>query len=108
MNYITRFALINFKKDGYFILGELPEYIDHINIEDNLTVKIEVRKIGENNPSDYPIIEGRVDEISKVVEKGFGTGKYQLVTTIFLHIDIKTINYLNEVINKLENKKENK
>ena len=103
MDYITRFHLINFKKEDWFILGEIQEYVDHININDKLTVKIEVRKCGDKEHVDYPIIEGRVDHISKCVERGFGTGKYQLVTAIGLYIDFETAEYLKGIMNKLEN-----
>ena len=103
MDYITRFHLINFKKEDWFILGEIQEYVDHININDKLTVKIEVRKCGDKEHVDYPIIEGRVDHISKCVERGFGTGKYQLVTAIGLYIDFETTEYIKDIINKLEN-----
>ena len=103
MDYITRFHLINFKKEDWFILGEINEYVDHININDKLSVKIEVRKCGDKEHVDYPIIEGRVDHISKAIERGFGTGKYQLDTAIGLHIDFETAEYLKSIINKLEN-----
>jgi len=102
MDYITRFHLINFQKKDWFILGEIEEYVDHININDNISVKIEVRKCGDNEHVDYPIIDGRVDHISKAIERGFGTGTRQLVTAIGLWIDIETAEYLKNIINKLE------
>ena len=102
MDYITRFYLINFKKDNWFILGEIKEYVEHLNINDILTVKIEVRKQGQHTPVDYPIISGRIDHISKCIENGFGTGTKQLVTGIGLHIDIETIEYIKSIIENLQ------
>ena len=104
MNYITDFHLLNFKRDGWFILGRENEYVDHININDLVEVKIEVRKQGDETNVDYPIIQGKVKDIRKAMEWGFGNGERQLVTAIGLHIDIETAEYLKSIINKLEHK----
>ena len=104
MDYITRFHIINFRKDKWFILGEVQEYIDHISIGDDLTCSIEVRKQGIDTPADYPIISGRVDHISKAVEHGFGTGKMQLVTAIGLYIDFDTVQHIKDTIERLQQK----
>ena len=103
MNYITLFHLINFQKENWYIVGEIQEYVDHININDKLTVEIEVRKCGDKQHVDYPIIQGRVARISKCIERNVNTGKYQLVTSISLHIDLNTVEYIQSIIDKLEN-----
>lgn len=103
MNYLTIFHLINFQKEDWVICGEIQEYVDHININDKLTVEIEVRKCGDKQHVDYPIIRGKVVRIDKCVERAFGVGRYQLDTSISLYIDSETIEYIESIIDKLEN-----
>lgn len=103
MKYITRINVENYNPEDYIIFGEINEYVEHINVNDNIQTAVTIEKKGENNKVKCPIINGKVVKISKCIAKAFVTNEPELVLNIIISIDMDTVCYLNNLLKEDSN-----